>query len=70
VGATTVIDMWVRMAYLKFSIIIMAWFKLSLSFSSFDRLDVSSLSKSSGRMLASTTRSNGESQYVIHEEHE
>jgi hypothetical protein len=29
-GATTVTDMWVRMAYLQFSRIIMAWFKLSL----------------------------------------
>jgi hypothetical protein len=31
----------------------------TLSFSSFDRLDVSSVSKSSGRMLATTTRSKG-----------
>jgi hypothetical protein len=30
VGATTVTDMWVRMTYLQFSRIIMAWFKLSL----------------------------------------
>jgi hypothetical protein len=30
VGATTVTDIWVRMAYLQFSRIIMAWFKLSL----------------------------------------
>jgi hypothetical protein len=30
VGATTVTDMWVRMAYLQFSRIIMLWFKLSL----------------------------------------
>jgi hypothetical protein len=30
VGATTVTDMWVTMAYLQFSRILMAWFKLSL----------------------------------------
>jgi hypothetical protein len=32
VGATTVTDMWVRMAYLQFSRIVMAWFKLSFVF--------------------------------------
>jgi hypothetical protein len=32
VGATTVTDMWVTIAYLQFSRIIMVWFKLSLYF--------------------------------------